>query len=329
MNNQPGEDHLHYFTLFNKWTGPSGDPPPPTHPQLYDQSFPFSICMCSLLLSSSPQTSLEPPSMRLLSTTFHFPFDHFPLPVPHISSLLPLFLPPLLPLLPGALCRRCHNRRWNRFICSNVVRAAAWHGAEQHFPPAHRASLPLCLQFMCFQTGQSTPLSCAGLSLPLPPTISALSVSVKSHQSSLTQTIISSGKLQWPDSPFFTFTAFLCSHLSRFFEHTNPLPNLSVVFCCLHYFANPLLPSSSSSSSSLLFSLQAKPAIGHIALINLSPLHRLITTSLHKNKNRLFPGVEKTNSKCCCLFIFYFNVTTTGAPGSYVTPNTAMQTAVM
>lgn len=168
-------------------------------------------------LSSSPQTSLEPPSMQLLSTTFHFPFDHFPLPVPHISSLLPLFLPPLLPLLPGALCRRCHNRRWNRFICSNVVWAAAWHGAEQHFLPVHTASLPLCLQFMCFQTGQSTPLSCAGLSLPLPPTISALSVSVKSHQSSLTQTIISSGKLQWPDSPLFTFTAFLCSHLSRFF----------------------------------------------------------------------------------------------------------------
>lgn len=44
---------------------------------------------------------------------------------------------------------------------------------------------------------------------------------------------------------------------------------------------------------------------------------------------RLVPGVEKINSKCCCLFIFCFNVTTTGAPGSYVTPNTAMQTAVM
>lgn len=36
-----------------------------------------------------------------------------------------------------------------------------------------------CVQFMCFQTGQSTPLSCDGLSLPLPPTISALSMSVK------------------------------------------------------------------------------------------------------------------------------------------------------
>lgn len=43
----------------------------------------------------------------------------------------------------------------------------------------------------------------------------------------------------------------------------------------------------------------------------------------------LLPGVEKINSKCCCLFIFCFNVTTSGAPGCYVTPNTAMQTAVM
>lgn len=189
---------------WTQWGSPP--PPPPPCPQLYDQSFPFFNCMCFLLLfSSSPQTSLEPPSMQLLSTTFHFPFDHFPLPVPHISSLLPLFLPPLLPLLPGALCRRCHNRRWNRFICSNVVWAAAWHGAEQHFLPVHGASLALCLQFVCFQTGQSTPLSCTGLSLPLPPTISALSVSVKSHQPSLTQTIISRGKLQWPDTPFFHF----------------------------------------------------------------------------------------------------------------------------
>lgn len=35
--------------------------------------------------------------MRLLPTTFHFQFDHFPLPVPHIPSLLPLFILPSLP----------------------------------------------------------------------------------------------------------------------------------------------------------------------------------------------------------------------------------------
>lgn len=35
------------------------------------------------------------------------------------------------------------------------------------------------------------------------------------------------------------------------------------------------------------------------------------------------------NSKCCHLFILRFNVPTTVAPGGDVTPNTAMQTAVM
>ena len=38
--------------------------------------------------------------MRLLSTTFYFPFYHFPLSVPHISTLLPLFLLPPTSLLP-------------------------------------------------------------------------------------------------------------------------------------------------------------------------------------------------------------------------------------
>ncbi len=145
-----------------------------------------------------------------------------------------------------------------------MVWAAAWHGTERHFLPAHRAPLslslslslflPLCLQFMCFQTGQSTPLSCAGLSPPLPPTISALSVSVKSHQPSLSlsHTHTYTHYYLQSQTPIvrqslsalipFIFSNSVLSILSLFM---NLLPTsylcLSALFCFVHYFANPLL----------------------------------------------------------------------------------------
>lgn len=123
-------------------------------------------------LSEPPGAARPPPSI--------FPSITSPFPAP--SYLIPhatLPSPPSSCFL-GAVCGRCHNRRWNRFICCNVVWAAAWHGAEQHSffsgffpsPPRQRArllSLPRLQQFMCFQTGQSTPLRYAGLSFfPLP-----------------------------------------------------------------------------------------------------------------------------------------------------------------
>lgn len=187
------------------------------------------------LLSCSPQTSLEPPSMRL-------PLHHLPFSVLSFSSPSPSYLnppatlppslhPPLL-LLPGAPCGSCHNRRWNGFICSNVVWAAVWHGTERHFIPVHRASLPHCLQCMCFQTGQSTPLSCAGLHLP--PTFNARRVSVKSHPPSLTHTIICNGKLPWPDgsfSPLFTpLHSVFSYHFSPQNLHQPPYLCLSALF---------------------------------------------------------------------------------------------------
>lgn len=135
----------------------------------------------------SPQTSLEPPSMRLLSTTFHFLFYHFYSRVPHISTLLPPLLPPPPPPSWGP--------RAGAAITEGGMDSFAlmWFGLQHGTAQSDTfsrctdlLSLSLCLQFMCFQTGQSTPLSGAALSLPLPPTISALSVSVKSHQPSLT-----------------------------------------------------------------------------------------------------------------------------------------------
>lgn len=172
------------------------------------------------LLFYSPQDIIR--ATQHASPLHHLPFSILSFSSPHPSYLnlpAPLLssLPPSL-LLPGAPCGSCHNRRWNGFICSNVVWAAAWHGTERHFIPVHRAPLPLflspCLQFMCFQTGQSTPLSCAGLPLPLPPTISALSVSVKSHQPSLSHTIIFSGKLTLPYSRYFSLFSPVHSILS-------------------------------------------------------------------------------------------------------------------
>lgn len=142
--------------------------------QLNDQSLLFSKYKSHLLPLSSPlghhyshptRDSFPPPSIfRSIIFLSQSLISH---PSCHSSSTPPSLPPSPFPF-PGALCRRCHNRRWNRFICSNVVWAAAWHGTERHFLPAHRKRFSLCLQFMCFQTGQSTPLSCAARSLSPP-----------------------------------------------------------------------------------------------------------------------------------------------------------------
>lgn len=141
---------------------------------------------------------------------------------------------------------------------------------------------------MCFQTGQSTPLSCAGLSLPLPPTISALSVSVKSHQSSLTHYY-----LQW-QTPIFALIAFIFSgplhsvlryiHFLYFYEATFIIISLSFcpLFCrlpvnpFLHYPPPHHLPFPCKQSQLLVIILP-------LAFIKLNPIHSIITTSLHKN----------------------------------------------
>lgn len=150
--------------------------PPITFPyRSADFSLPTStVCFYSHFLQPSLITGATQP-VTFPYTTFHFLFYDFLLS--HATPPHSLSCPFIL--LPGAPSGSCHNRRWNGFICSNVVWAAAWHGTERHFILPHRASLPHRLQFMCFQTGQSTPLSCVGLYLRLPPTLTALSVSVK------------------------------------------------------------------------------------------------------------------------------------------------------
>lgn len=169
--------------------------------------------------------------MRLLH---HLPFSVRSFSSPRPSYLIPpATLHPSLPpsiclLLPGALCRRCHNRRWNRFICSNVVWAAAWHGAERHFLPAHWELLALCLHFMCFQTGQSAPLSSARLPffLSRPPTIALCKKP---------PTFIPDRQV-----PFSPLLLPLFAPLSRLCDHSYKITCLSVVFCHLNYFVHLL-----------------------------------------------------------------------------------------
>lgn len=114
-----------------------------------------------------------------------------------------------------------------------------------------------CVQFMCFQTGQSTPLSCDGLSLPLPPTISALSMSVKKPPAiSLSHThihvIIFSGKLTMPYSSYFLYilqsTPFCRQLSSFFFLYKPPCIFISLFFCLVSvYFVDSLLILSSAN----------------------------------------------------------------------------------
>lgn len=204
----------------------------------------------------STQTSLEPPSKWLLSTTFHFPFYHFPLPVSHISSLLPL--PPPFLLLPRAVCRGCHNRRWNRFICSNVVWAAAWHGTEQHFLPAHREllSLSVCSSCVFKQANQhhSAVLALLSLSPSASHNLCSQCVCRKPPTLSHTHTIIYGEKLQWQTVPFSFFFPTLSSNL---WNHISVFLSCSVI--CF-----TLLILSSTHISTLFVSLSAKTTPGHI-----------------------------------------------------------------
>lgn len=111
----------------------------------------------------------------------HLPFSLRSLPLfllPHISSLMSLF-PPLPP--PASWGPSAGGAITEGGIDSFAV---MWFGLQRGTaqsntlfsffpsPPRQRArllSLPCLQQFMCFQTGQSTPLRYAGLSfLPLP-----------------------------------------------------------------------------------------------------------------------------------------------------------------
>lgn len=138
---------------------------------------------------------------------------------------------------------------------------------------------------MCFQTGQSTPLSSARLPffLSMPSTIT------------------------------------LCKKPPTF----PPTPPSLLYSLHSPVYANPLPISPVFPSRSLIF------------ISFYSPSRRLrgrrvsSSTSLGKKTKTCPTGGIKINSKCWCLFILRFNVTTTEAPGRYVTPNTAMLTAVM
>lgn len=226
---------------------------PPLHLQSYGHRFSFR----SPLLQP-PKTSLEPPSMRVPYTTFHFPFYHFLLPIPHISTLLPLFFPPSLPpslLLPGAPCGSCHNRRWNGFICSNVVWAAAWHGTERHFIPVHWASLPLFLSLCAVHVFSNRPINTTQLWWPLftSPSHNLCSQYVckkaTSHFSlSHTYTLLSlvANSQCHTAAIFFIFSTPFCCQLSSFFSLQTSLHlHIFVFLPCFCLFcwlpANPLL----------------------------------------------------------------------------------------
>lgn len=112
-----------------------------------------------------------------------------------------------------------------------------------------------CVQFMCFQTGQSTPLSCDGLSLPLPPTISALSMSVKKPPAislSHTYTLLSlvANSQCHTAAIFFIFSSplhFVVSFL-HFFLYKPPCIFISLFFCLVSvYFVDSLLILSSAN----------------------------------------------------------------------------------
>lgn len=230
---------------------------PPLHLQSYGHRFSFR----SPLLQP-PKTSLEPPSMRVPYTTFHFPFYHFLLPIPHISTLLPLFFPPSLPpslLLPGAPCGSCHNRRWNGFICSNVVWAAAWHGTERHFIPVHWASLPLFLSLCAVHVFSNRPINTTQLWWPLftSPSHNLCSQYVckkaTSHFSlSHTYTLLSlvANSQCHTAAIFFIFSSplhFVVSFL-HFFLYKPPCIFISLFFCLVSvYFVDSLLILSSAN----------------------------------------------------------------------------------
>lgn len=211
----------------------------------------------SLSSPTAPQDIIR--ATQHASPLHHLPFYHFLLPIPHISTLLPLFFPPSLPpslLLPGAPCGSCHNRRWNGFICSNVVWAAAWHGTERHFIPVHWASLPLFLSLCAVHVFSNRPINTTQLWWPLftSPSHNLCSQYVckkaTSHFSlSHIHVIIFSGKLTMPYSSYFLYilqsTPFCCQLSSFFSLQTSLHLHIFVFLPCFCLFcwlpANPLL----------------------------------------------------------------------------------------
>lgn len=152
---------------------------------------------------------------------------------------------------------------------------------------------------MCFQTGQSTPLSSARLPffLSLPPTIALCKKppAFPPHRQPFSPLLL---------LPLFAPLSHLCGPSSN-------ITCLSILFSNMNDFVHLL-----HVSETRYWSHQKLPA-----LIKLNP---------RRSRKKTRPtGEIKINAKCWCLFIFHFNVTTTEALDSYVTPNTAMLTAEM
>lgn len=214
----------------------------------------------SLSSPTAPQDIIR--ATQHASPLHHLPFSilSFSSPHPHISTLLPLFFPPSLPpsSFPGP--------RVGAAITGGGMDSFAlmWFGLQHGTAQSDTLSqctelLSLsfspCVQFMCFQTGQSTPLSCDGLSLPLPPTISALSMSVKkppaiSLSLSHTYTLLSlvANSQCHTAAIFFIFSSplhFVVSFLHFFSLQTSLHLHIFVFLPCFCLFcwlpANPLL----------------------------------------------------------------------------------------
>lgn len=140
------------------------------------------------------------------STIFHFPSDHFPLPIPHISSLLPLFIPPSLPPSACSFLGPCAGGAITEGGIDSF--ALMWFGLRRDTAHSHTfsrrtesSSLSACTSCVFKQANQhhSARLASLSSSLCLPP-----SRSVKSHQPFL----------QTHRSLFFsTFAAFIRSTL--------------------------------------------------------------------------------------------------------------------
>lgn len=219
------------------------------------------------------------PSDIIRTTQHATPFHHLPFSVRSFSSPSPSYLippatlPPSLPPSSFSFLGPCAGGAITEGGIDSF--ALMWFGLQRGTAQSNTFSQRtellslLCLQFMCFQTGQSTPLSCAGLSLPLPPTISALSVSVKSHQSSLSHTHTLLSLVANSNGQTVPFFCFHCPYFLQFIPlQTHFQYHISVFLCCF-VICIILLILSSTDLSTLSFPLQAKPAIGHIAISDL------------------------------------------------------------
>lgn len=215
----------------------------------------------SLSSPTAPQDIIR--ATQHASPLHHLPFSILSFSSPHPSYLNPpaTLLSSLTPslLLPGAPCGSCHNRRWNGFICSNVVWAAAWHGTERHFIPVHWASLPLFLSLCAVHVFSNRPINTTQLWWPLftSPSHNLCSQYVckkaTSHFSlSHTYTLLSlvANSQCHTAAIFFIFSSplhFVVSFL-HFFLYKPPCIFISLFFCLVSvYFVDSLLILSSAN----------------------------------------------------------------------------------